>query len=51
VAGPTQATFVGAAWVAMIRPLPPGTHTIRVENLGPDGTSFVTEAIVDVMPG
>ena len=44
-------TFVSAAWVAMIRPLPPGTHTIRVQLVHTDGTSEVSEAIVDVVPG
>jgi hypothetical protein len=43
-------TFVAAAWVAMIRPLPPGTHTIRVELVAPDGPSSVSEAIVNVVP-
>jgi hypothetical protein len=50
VPGPTEATLVAAAWVAMIRPLPPGTHTIRVQNVATDGTSFVSEAIVEVVP-
>ena len=44
-----ETTFVGAAWVAMIRPLPPGTHTIRVETVPPDGPSGVTEVIVKVV--
>jgi hypothetical protein len=49
---PAQATtFVAAGWVAMIRPLPPGTHTIRVEVVRLDGTSFVSQAIVEVVPG
>jgi hypothetical protein len=51
VPGPTEVTFVAAAWVAMIRPLPPGTHTIRVELVGTDGTSAATEAIIKVVPG
>lgn len=45
-----ETTFVAAAWVAMIRPLPPGTHTIRVETVAPDGTSSVSEVIVNVVP-
>jgi hypothetical protein len=44
-------TFVAAGWVAMIRPLPPGRHTIRVAVANLDGTSFVSEAIVNVVPG
>jgi hypothetical protein len=48
---PAQATtFVAAGWVAMIRPLPPGTHTIRVESVQ-SGNDFVSEAIVEVVPG
>jgi hypothetical protein len=48
---PAQATtFVAAGWVAMIRPLPPGTHTIRVE-IVQSGDDFVGEAIVVVAPG
>jgi hypothetical protein len=48
---PAQATtFVAAGWVAMIRPLPPGTHTIRVE-IVQSGDDFVSEAIVEVVPG
>jgi hypothetical protein len=43
-----ETTFVAAAWVAMIRPLPPGTHTIRVETVDPDGASDVREVIVEV---
>jgi hypothetical protein len=43
--------FVAAGWVAMIRPLRPGTHTIQVAVLSTDGTRFVTEAIIEVAPG
>jgi hypothetical protein len=46
-----ETTFVAAGWVGMIRPLPPGSHTIRVEVKQLDGTSFITEAIVNVVPG
>jgi hypothetical protein len=35
----------------MVRPLPPGTHTIRVETVPPDGPTGVTEVIVDVARG
>ena len=45
-----EVTFVAAAWVAMIRPLSPGTHTIRLEQV-PDGTPTVSEVIVNVVPG
>ncbi len=46
-----KTTFVAAAWVGMIRPLQPGTHTIRVELVAPDGTSNVSQVIVKVVPG
>jgi hypothetical protein len=46
-----ETTFVAAAWVAMIRPLPPGTHTIRVEYVTPDGSTTVSEVTVNVVPG
>jgi hypothetical protein len=46
------ATFVAAAWVAMIRPLPPGTHTIAVDVDSTDPAFDVaTSAIVEVVPG
>jgi hypothetical protein len=44
-----ETTFVAAGWVAMIRPLPPGTHRIRVETVKPDGTSDVGQVIVKVV--
>jgi hypothetical protein len=44
-------TFVAAGWVAMIRPLPPGRHTIRDEVVPKKGTPFVTDAVVNVVPG
>jgi hypothetical protein len=44
-------TFVAAGWVAMIRPLPPGTHTIRVAVVPIEGEPFVTDAVVNVVPG
>lgn len=43
-----EMTFVAAAWVAMIRPLPPGTHRIRVETVPPK-PSTPREVIVKVM--
>ncbi len=42
-------SFVAAGWVAMIRPLPPGTHTIRIAQVLPDGTSAVTGVNVKVV--
>jgi hypothetical protein len=47
----SSTTLVSAAWVGMIRPLAPGTHTIHVQLIHADGTSDVSEAIVDVVPG
>jgi hypothetical protein len=44
-----ETTFVAAGWVAMIRPLPPGTHRIRVETVNSDATSDVTQVIVKVV--
>jgi hypothetical protein len=46
---PQEMTFVAAGWVAMIRPLPPGTHRIRLEQVNTDGTSAVTRVIVKVV--
>ena len=46
-----ETTFVAAAWVAMIRPLPPGTHTIRVETVPPSGAPGISEVIVEVLRG
>jgi hypothetical protein len=46
-----ETTFVAAAWVAMIRPLSPGTHTIRVETVPPSGPPGVSEVIVEVLRG
>jgi hypothetical protein len=45
-----DATFVGAAYSAMVRPLPPGAHTISVTIVGSpfDGTS---QSVVNVVPG
>ena len=45
------ATFVAAAWVAMIRPLAPGMHTIRVAVVVTNGPPTVTSAVVNVVPG
>ena len=50
VPGNRQATFVAAAHSVLVRPLPPGTHTITVTTVGGpfDGT---TRAVVNVVPG
>jgi hypothetical protein len=50
VAGNRQATFVAAGYVALVQPLPPGTHTIAVTIVGSDfaGTN---RAVVNVVPG
>jgi hypothetical protein len=46
---PQETTFVTAGYVAMIRPLPPGEHTITVEVVGgPFATT--TSATVNVVP-
>jgi len=46
---PQQATFVAAGYVGMVRPLPPGRHTITTEVPGSPPVTQV--AIVDVVPG
>ena len=45
-----QATFVAAGYVALVRPLPPGSHTITVTIVGGPfrGTN---RAVVNVVPG
>ena len=48
---PQAMTFVAAGWVAMIPPLPPGTHTITVSVVPKEGDPFVTEAEVKVVVG
>jgi hypothetical protein len=50
VSGNRQATFVAVAYSALVRPLPPGTHTITVTIVGGDfaGTN---RAVVNVVPG
>ena len=48
---PQAMTFVAAGWVAMIPPLPPGTHTISVSVVNKEGDPFVTGAEVTVIPG
>jgi hypothetical protein len=47
---PQATTFVAAGYVAMIRPLRPGRHTITVEIVGGDFEGS-TSATVDVVPG
>jgi hypothetical protein len=48
---PQAMTFVAAGWVAMIPPLPPGTHTISVSVVPKQGDPFVTDAEVKVVAG
>ena len=50
VPGNRQATFVAGAYSALVRPLPPGSHTITVTIVGGDfaGTN---RAVVNVVPG
>jgi hypothetical protein len=50
VRGNREATFVAAGYVALVRPLPPGSHRITVEIVGSDfaGTN---EAVVNVVRG
>ncbi len=47
---PQETTFVTAAYVAMLRPLPPGEHTITVDVVG-GPFAGTTSAIVNVVPG
>jgi hypothetical protein len=47
---PQETTFVTAGYVAMIRPLPPGEHTITVEVVG-GPFAGTTSATVTVVPG
>jgi hypothetical protein len=46
---PQETTFVTAGYVAMLRPLRPGTHTITVEVVGGD-LAGTTSATVNVVP-
>ena len=47
---PQETTFVTAGYVAMLRPLPPGEHTITVEVVGGPFAS-TTSATVTFVPG
>jgi hypothetical protein len=47
---PQQTTFVTAGYVAMLRPMPPGEHTITVEVVGGPFAGS-TSATVTVVPG
>jgi hypothetical protein len=47
---PQETTFVTAGYVAMLRPLPPGEHTITVEVVG-GPFAGTTSATVTVVPG
>lgn len=48
--GNRQATFVAAAYSALVRPLPPGTHTITVTIVG-GPFAGTNRAVVNVVPG
>ncbi len=50
VPGNQQATFVAAAYSALLRPLPPGTHTIAVAIVG-GPFAGTNRAVVNVVPG
>ena len=47
---PQETTFVTAGYVAMLRPLRPGEHTITVEGVG-GPFAGITSATVNVVPG
>ena len=51
VPGNRQATFVAAAYSVLIRPLPPGTHTIIVTIVGGPFDGTINRAVVNVVPG
>ncbi len=51
VRGNRTATFVASAYAAMIRPLPPGSHTITVTFVGGQFGGSTSRAIVNVVPG
>ena len=51
VAGNRQATFVASAYAALVRPLPPGSHTITVTIVGGPFGGTTTRAVVNVVPG
>ena len=50
VPGNRQATFVAGAYSALVRPLPPGSHTITVTIVGGD-LAGTNRAVVNVVPG
>jgi hypothetical protein len=50
-ADPQETTFVTAAYVAMIRPLRPGVHTITVEAVGGPFAGTIVSATINVVPG
>lgn len=50
VQGNRQATFVAAGYVALVRPLPPGSHTITVTIVG-GPFAGTNRAVVNVVPG
>jgi hypothetical protein len=47
---PRETTFVNAAHVAMLRPLPPGQHVITVEVVG-GAFAGIKSATITVVPG
>jgi hypothetical protein len=51
VPGNRQATFVAAAYSVLVRPLPPGTHTIIVTIVGGPFDGTINRAVVNVVPG
>ena len=50
VPGNRPATFVAAGYVALVRPLPPGSHTITVTIVG-GPFAGTNRAVVNVVPG
>jgi hypothetical protein len=50
VQGNRRATFVAAGYVALVRPLPPGSHTITVTIVG-GPFAGTNRAVVNVVPG
>ena len=49
VPGNRQATFVAGAYSALVRPLPPGSHTITVTIVGGPFAGFTSRAVVNVV--
>jgi hypothetical protein len=51
VPGNENATFVAAAYSVMLRPLHPGTHTIKVKIVGGSFDGTINRAVINVVPG